>query len=486
MKAFTLSGLSTLFAGLTLAHPVDLAKRGGRFSEIDITILQFALTLEHLENTFYREAFRSFQLQDFLNAGFDEEFFLNLEFIASDESAHVEFLIAAIESVGIQPVQPCQYNFPVTDVASFVTVSAILESVGTSAYLGAAPFVGSKDILSVAASIMATEALHTSSQRSSLGAIAATNPFATPLDANSVFTIASQFIVSCPPSNPPLPFTAFPGLKVNSQPCFDESGNGGSFSTESINYATVVSDIESATDTTSAYVTDVTDSATSVAYDTTSTTTADYTTTTTTDSTTAATTTDSAAAYTTSTTSTMDMSTTETTSTTMDMASTTTSMDMSMASTTMSMDMSMATAAPERRSTALKARTNGGAFSSCPAPGAGSSVQLIPDFSKSRHDFSRVEIIFVTFIAGLEVVSIQAVFESDGSINVSIPGSIGGGQVFIFITIVDISGRSLSDNEVLFGPAIMESEYYPTQVQKTLISDADFRAVAPSFPSISQ
>ena len=45
MKAFTLSALSTLFAGLTLAHPVDLAKRGGQFSEVDITILQFALTV---------------------------------------------------------------------------------------------------------------------------------------------------------------------------------------------------------------------------------------------------------------------------------------------------------------------------------------------------------------------------------------------------------------------------------------------------------
>ncbi|KIW28597.1 uncharacterized protein PV07_08248 [Cladophialophora immunda] len=443
MKAFTLSGLSALFAGLTLAHPV--AKRGGSFSEVDITILQFALTLEHLENTFYKEAFASFQLQDFLNAGFDEEFFINLEFIASDESAHVEFLIAAIESAGIQPVQPCQYSFPVTDVTSFVTVSAILESVGTSAYLGAAPFIGSRDILSVAASIMATEALHTSSQRSSLGAVAAASAFTTSLDANSVFTIASQFIVSCPSENPPLPFTAFPGLKVNSQPCFDESSSSETFSTDSVNYATVVSDIESATDTTSAYVADVTDSTTTVAYDNTSTTTTvDYTTTT------------DSAAYTTSTTTTMDMSTTTTTTTTtMDMAS-------------MTMTMSMSTSAPAyaRRSTALEARTNGGSVSSCSAPGAGSSMQLIPDFSQSHHDFSQVEIIFVTFIAGIEVVSVQAVFERDGSINVSIPGSIGGGQVFIFITIVDISGRSLSDSEVLFGPAIME--------------------IAPSFPSISQ
>jgi hypothetical protein len=91
----------------------------------------------------------------------------------------VQFLIEAITSAGVVPVAPCTYNFPVKDVASFVTVSAILESVGTSAYLGAAPFVQSKNILGVAASIMATEALHTSQQRTSLGAIGAPNPFTT-------------------------------------------------------------------------------------------------------------------------------------------------------------------------------------------------------------------------------------------------------------------------------------------------------------------
>ena len=57
MKAFTLSALSALFAGLTLAAPVDLARRTGQsgppsqggggsgFNEVDITILQFALTV---------------------------------------------------------------------------------------------------------------------------------------------------------------------------------------------------------------------------------------------------------------------------------------------------------------------------------------------------------------------------------------------------------------------------------------------------------
>ncbi|KAJ9604070.1 hypothetical protein H2200_011593 [Cladophialophora chaetospira] len=469
MKTFTLSALSALFAGLTMAHPVDLAKRTGGFSEVDITILQFALTLEHLENTFYKEAFSSFQQQDFLNAGFDEEFFVNLEFIAIDESAHVEFLIAAIESAGVAPVQPCQYNFPVTDVASFVTVSAILESIGTSAYLGAAPFVSSKEILTVAASIMATEGLHTSLQRSALGAVGAANPFQTSLDANSVFTLASQFIVSCPPSNPPLPFKAFPGLKVNAQPCFNEVGSGsGSFETNSVNYATYGSDIETVTDTNTNYYSQFTN--TNTAYDST-TTGYDSTTTTMYESTT----TDYSSTTTTYDSTTTDYSSTTTTyeSTTTDYTSSTTTDSASAAYTTPPpppMDMGMPPMAPPPppayaygKRDALEARTFQGG---CQAPGFGQSMQLIPDFSQSRGvDFSQIEIIFVTIISGLDVISIQATFERDGSINVSIPSSISGGQIFIFITIVDITGRSLNDNEVLFGPAVFE--------------------LAPSFPGIS-
>lgn len=94
------------------------------------------------------------------------------------------FLETAIQAAGAMPVSPCQYNFPVTDVPSFVTLSAILESVGTSAYLGAAPSVESADILAAAASIMVTEALHTSLQRTAVGAVGAPDPFGTVREAN--------------------------------------------------------------------------------------------------------------------------------------------------------------------------------------------------------------------------------------------------------------------------------------------------------------
>ncbi|KAJ9631259.1 hypothetical protein H2204_008201 [Knufia peltigerae] len=488
MKFFTISALIAL-TGLTLAAPIDPPKgappqgapprgppggKGSQFSQSDITILQFALTLEHLENTFYQEAFNTFKLQDFINAGFSEEFFVNMQFIAFDESTHVSLLQAAISSAGVVPVLPCTYSFPVTDVASFVTLSAVLESIGTSAYLGAAGFVGSKDILTIAASIMATEGLHTALQRSSLGAIGAPDPFFTPLDPNSVFTLAAQFITACPPSNPPLPFTAFPSLKVDAQQCFDEVGSFGASQavaavsateTTTANYATMtwadstdtsVSDIAAAVSTT---VDVASESGAASATETAAASAA----TTTTEVAAAGTmppmpsmpmrirarqdeanaSTDSVAAAVSTTTATADAAA----ATTVDAAAVNSS------STTTTSDVAVASA------TAVSAGV-GSAGASCSVLTAGSMLNLAPDFKSAKKDFSRVKEVFVTFVEGLNVISVgvglnAGIIGGGGGFGARVPAGIGG-QVFVFITAVDISGRRLGDSDVLFGPGIVE------------------------------
>ena len=129
---------------------------------------------------------------------------------------------AALVANGQTPVSACTYSFPYTDIASFITLSSILEGVGTSAYLGGAPLITSKYYLTVAGSILATEALHTSYQRAAIGEVPMANPFETPLNPNPVFTLAAAFIVSCPASNPPLPFKAFPSLAATGGSCIVE------------------------------------------------------------------------------------------------------------------------------------------------------------------------------------------------------------------------------------------------------------------------
>lgn len=205
---FTTSAAALVLASTTLAHPV--VKRQAAVTDLDI--LQYALTLEHLENVFYKGAVSKFSEQDFVNAGFPALYYQNLLFIVHDEEQHVQLLTSSIEYTGATPVAACTYDFPYTDPKSFVGLASILEGVGTSAYLGGAGLITSKEYLTVAGSILVTESLHTAVQRFNLGEIAPANPYGTPLGLNPVYTLAAAFIKSCPSSNPPLPVKAFPTL----------------------------------------------------------------------------------------------------------------------------------------------------------------------------------------------------------------------------------------------------------------------------------
>lgn len=170
------------------------------------------MTLEHLENVFYKGALEMFPLSDFTAAGFSENYFNALKYVAHDEEQHVMALTAAIMEAGATPVAACTYDFPYTDVKSFVALASVLEGVGTSAYLGGAGLITSKEYLGVAGSILVTESLHTSLQRFNLGEVPAANPYGTALGLNEVYTLAATFIKSCPSSNPALPVKPFPAL----------------------------------------------------------------------------------------------------------------------------------------------------------------------------------------------------------------------------------------------------------------------------------
>lgn len=210
MKTAILS--SAVMASAVMAAP--LAKRA---ADIDGVILNYALTLEHLEATFYAEGLKNFTEADFTKAGFtDPLFYKNLQEIARDEATHVSFLTTALQAAGVTPVAACTYNFGNLTPESFVQTAAVLEGVGVSAYLGAAAEITNKDYLTAAGSILTVEARHTAFIRGELKESPFPQPFDTPLDFDEVYSLAAPFIVSCPASNPALPVKAFPALTVDS------------------------------------------------------------------------------------------------------------------------------------------------------------------------------------------------------------------------------------------------------------------------------
>lgn len=202
---------TALLATAVAAVPAHLSKR----ADIDGTILNYALTLEHLEATFYAEGLKNFSQADFAKAGFnDKDFYKNLQTVAGDEATHVSFLTTALKAAGVTPVAACTYDFGNLTPQTFIATASILEGVGVSAYLGAAALITNKDYLTAAGSILTVEARHDAFQRNSLHQSIAPQPFDTPLDFDQVYSLAAPFIKSCPASNPTLPVKAFPSLTL--------------------------------------------------------------------------------------------------------------------------------------------------------------------------------------------------------------------------------------------------------------------------------
>jgi rubrerythrin len=171
----------------------------------DIDVLNFALTLEHLEYAFYRDGLEEFDKQDFRSAdalkGLSNRVVSdvqpNLEDVRDHEDTHVDALTATIERLGGDPVEEACYDFGYDNLSEFLGIAAVLENTGVSAYVGAINLIESEDLLTTGASIATVEGRHASY----LNTLNGDSPFPDAFDEaksmDEVLDAAGGFIVEC-------------------------------------------------------------------------------------------------------------------------------------------------------------------------------------------------------------------------------------------------------------------------------------------------
>lgn len=159
---------------------------GGR----DLEIVQYALTLEHLETDFYAAVLASGVVKD-------KKLGEVAKMIHENEQAHVDALTGTVKQLGGKPKKP-KTTFDAVikgGMQKVLETAATVENLGAAAYLGQAARIKSKDVLAAALSIHTVEARHAAALNSVVGkTIVPDGAFAKPASMAQVLPMVKPFL----------------------------------------------------------------------------------------------------------------------------------------------------------------------------------------------------------------------------------------------------------------------------------------------------
>ena len=165
-------------------------KRGGGAQ--DLAIVQYALTLEHLETDFYAAVIASGVVKD-------RKLGEVAKLIHENEQAHVEALTATVKQLGGKPKRPKTSFDAVIEggMKMVLETAATVENLGAAAYLGQAGRIQSKEVLAAALSIHSVEARHAAALNSVVGkTIVPDGAFAKPASMAEVLPKVKPFLAA--------------------------------------------------------------------------------------------------------------------------------------------------------------------------------------------------------------------------------------------------------------------------------------------------
>jgi hypothetical protein len=213
-------GGAVLVGGSALAGSLARTARAGDPNDnvADADVLNYALTLEYLEATFYTQALGGTGTSGVASSpakftkkmvsgvktiknigpGAVSSAYARLAAIRDHEVAHVSFIKSALGSAA---VPPCSFDFSSAfkSVTTFISTAQVLENTGVKAYDGAIGYVDAAAFLTAGASIATVEARH-AAYLNMISAKASPFPaaFDQGLKPSQILALAKPFITAVP------------------------------------------------------------------------------------------------------------------------------------------------------------------------------------------------------------------------------------------------------------------------------------------------
>ena len=205
LGASALAAVSAAIAMSPSASRVAFATSTGQASS-DLDILNYALTLEHLESYAYRLAVGSGLL-----SGAALKYFQDF---GGHEATHVTALTDTIKKLGGTPVAAqASYNLPkFKSQQELLTYFQTVEELGAAAYLGQAPRIQNPDVLTAAVSIHNVEGQHAAILSDLIG-VTPSPTFGIPKTMEQVLAVVTPILTGT--AMPGMPNTGLGGASTN-------------------------------------------------------------------------------------------------------------------------------------------------------------------------------------------------------------------------------------------------------------------------------
>ncbi|HEY0517054.1 MAG TPA: ferritin-like domain-containing protein [Solirubrobacteraceae bacterium] len=173
---------TTAASGASPTSSSSTAATGG-----DVSIANYALTLEYLETEFYEKV---------VSSGFFSGKSASLiKSFGEQEKTHVEALKGAVMKLGGTPAAQPSGKFPIEDAKQVTELAYTVENLGAAAYLGQAANIQNAELLAAALAIHSVEARHAATLGTVLGkAITPDGAFAKPADMSTVLAAVKPFL----------------------------------------------------------------------------------------------------------------------------------------------------------------------------------------------------------------------------------------------------------------------------------------------------